>query len=421
MRAATVETCLQSLALVSNRIDTARKPSDELLAAMRVVLDRFVRAGLPYDTGRDGCRRFDIVELRNFVNVADQCFGDPFWRQYAMPLGKRLMLEAFADGDTERYEQDSCAGAARVLPPRRFRLRLSRTYDPRFLKKTEICRLRLPVPFEDSALTDLTVVLSAPKAHEIIRCSRPPGRLDVTVDPDKVSELTSAATCEFVCHPHRSSSEGVLNHREEALALGPSEGLIRLTPAVRELAEELVGGETKTMTIVRLFWDYLHAALNIGPLRYAQLNPADPLISILNIGWADCQLASALLVALGRSRELPARIVSGFMLQNTRPGYHYWAEVWVAERGWAPFDPLGFSVTRPGERSPWRDIFFGRIDYRARVECLPRLFTGLPGFRLPVAWHLNVSRIEGGIRTCLEDSSNGEAVFSDDVSCERLR
>lgn len=55
MRTAPVETCLQSLALVSNRIDTAGKPSDELLAAMRVVLDRFVQAGLPYDTGRDGC------------------------------------------------------------------------------------------------------------------------------------------------------------------------------------------------------------------------------------------------------------------------------------------------------------------------------------------------------------------------------
>jgi hypothetical protein len=109
------------------------------------------------------------------------------------------------------------------------------------------------------------------------------------------------------------------------------------------------------------------------------------------------------------------------MLQHTRPGYHYWAEVWVAERGWVPFGPLGFSVTRAADRAPWRNIFFGRIDYRARVECLPQLFTGLPGFRLPVAWHLNVSRIEGGIRTRLEIASNGEAVFSDDVSCERLR
>jgi hypothetical protein len=40
MRTATVETCLQSLALVSNRIATARKPSDELLAAIRLRLIR---------------------------------------------------------------------------------------------------------------------------------------------------------------------------------------------------------------------------------------------------------------------------------------------------------------------------------------------------------------------------------------------
>jgi hypothetical protein len=120
-----------------------------------------------------------------------------------------------------------------------------------------------------------------------------------------VSELTSAATCEFVCHLRRSSSEGVLKQHEEALALGPSEGLIRLTAAVRELGEKLVGGATDTMTIVRLFCDYLHAAPNIEALRYSQLSPADPLISILNIGWADSQLASALLVALCRSRGSP--------------------------------------------------------------------------------------------------------------------
>jgi hypothetical protein len=108
------------------------------------------------------------------------------------------------------------------------------------------------------------------------------------------------------------------------------------------------------------------------------------------------------------------------MLKRTRPGYHYWAEVWVAGRGWVPFDPVSFALTRPGDRSPWRDIFFGRLDYRARAECLPHFFTGLPGIRLPVAWHLNVSHIESGTRTRFEDSSSGEAVFSEDVSCERL-
>jgi len=421
MRTATVAIALEYLAWVSNRVDTACKASSDLLAQMRVVLDRFVRAGLPYDSGPDGRPRFDLVELRNFVLVADQCFDDRFWRQYVMPLGKRIILEARADGEADRCDEHSYVNAARALPPRRFRLRLTRTYDRRLLKKTQICRLRLPLPLEDSVLTDLRVQLSAPKENDIIRFTRSAGRLDVTVDRDTVSELSCGVTYEFVCDPERCCFERIINPREEALALGSAENMIRLTPAVRALAEKLVGSETDALRMVRLLWDYLHATLNLGALRHSELDPADPLMSILAVGWADCQLASAVLVGLCRSRGLAARIVGGFMLQHARPGYHYWAEIWIAGRGWTPFDTLGFAVTRPGDRSDWRDIFFGRVDYRARVECLPHLFTGLPGFQLPTAWHQNVSHIDGGIRTCLENSDNGESVFSDDLSCEVLQ
>jgi len=47
MRSATVSTAVEYLAWVSNRVDTACKASGDLLAQMQVVLDRFVRAGLP--------------------------------------------------------------------------------------------------------------------------------------------------------------------------------------------------------------------------------------------------------------------------------------------------------------------------------------------------------------------------------------
>src|ERR1700683_1807708 len=118
MRTATVAIALEYLAWVSNRVDTACKASSDLLAQMRVVLDRFVRAGLPYDSGPDGRPRFDLVELRNFVLVADQCVDDPFWREYVMQLGKRIMLEARADGEADRCDEDSYVNAARALPPR---------------------------------------------------------------------------------------------------------------------------------------------------------------------------------------------------------------------------------------------------------------------------------------------------------------
>jgi len=421
MRTATVATCLRNLALLSNRVDAEHEPPAELLAAMRVVLDRFIQAGLPYDTGSDGGPRFDLVELRNFINVADLCFDDPFWRQHAMPLGRRLMLEPFGQHGSARYAEEPDLGAAATLGPRRFRLALSRTYGVDYFKRMQHCRLRLPVPLEDSTLYDLSVRLLTPTAAEVIRSSRTPGRFDVLIDPARVSDLTVAASFEFVADPDRIVIVEPLLEREAALALAPSEGLIRSTLAVRELADQLAGGETDAMATVRAFWDYLHARLNIGALRYSQLDREDPLPSILRIGWADCQLTSALLVALCRARRIPARLVSGFILQPVLPAFHFWSEVWIAGRGWVPFDPLGFSVTRPGEASAWRDIFFGRIDYRARMECLPHLFTGLPGVQVPSCWHLNVERMEGGIRSRLEDSSCGAVVFSQEVRCQRLQ
>jgi transglutaminase-like putative cysteine protease len=420
MRITTVAAALQNLAWVSNRVATSSDASNELLEQMRKVLDRFVDAGLPYDIGPDGGRRFDLVELRNFVLVADRRFDDPFWREHVMPLARRIILEAVADREC-RYDEASFAAETWTLAPRQFRLRLIRSYNPRFLKKAQLCRLRLPVPLEDTGVTDLQVRLAAPGPGDIIRISRSAGRLDVTVDPAKVSEQVCDVTYDFVCDPKQCVVEGALDPRERAIALGSAESLIRLTPALRDLAQKIVGSQTDALGIVRVAWEYLHSTLNIGSLRHSEIDSADPLTSVLNLGWADCQLASAVLVGLCRSRGLPARIVGGFMLQRARPGYHYWAEVWIAGRGWLPFDTLGFAVTRPGDGSDWRDVFFGRVDYRARVECLPHIFAGLPSFQLPLAWHLNALHVAGAIRTRLEDSNSGEAVFSDDVSCEILQ
>jgi hypothetical protein len=420
MRTGTAASCVRYLAMLSNGLGTEQEPAAELLAEMREVLDRFILAGLPYDTGTDGRPRFDLVELRNFINVADLQFDDPFLREHAMPLGRRLMLEPFGLHGLARYTAEPNLGAAPALRPRRFRLSLSRTYGAAYFKRRQHCRLRLPVPLEGATLYELSLQLLTPAAAAVIRSSRTPGRFDVVIDPSTVSDLTVAANFEFVADPDRIVAQP-LHERETALALAPSEGLIRITVAVRELADKLAGGETDALASVRTFWEYLHARLNIGALRYSQLDREDPLPSILRIGWADCQLTSALLVALCRARGIPARLVSGFILQPALPGFHYWSEVWIPGRGWLPFDPLGFSVTRPGQSPAWRDIYFGRIDYRARTECLPHLFTGLPGVQVPFCWHLNVERIEGGVRTRLEDSSCGEAVFSQEVRCQWLR
>jgi hypothetical protein len=77
-------------------------------------------------------------------------------------------------------------------------------------------------------------------------------------------------------------------------------------------------------------------------------------------------------------------------------------------------------LIRGGEDSPWRDLFWGQIDYRAKVECLPRVFVGHSPLRIPPHWHLRMAKIDGGGQMRLENSLTAEPVFIDDIACTPL-
>jgi len=62
-------------------------------------------------------------------------------------------------------------------------------------------------------------------------------------------------------------------------------------------------------------------------------------------GGGDCSEYSDILVALCRARGIPAKTVDGFIVKDTAQGRdlttvkHSWAEVYLQEYGWVPFDP----------------------------------------------------------------------------------
>ncbi len=54
----------------------------------------------------------------------------------------------------------------------------------------------------------------------------------------------------------------------------------------------------------------------------------------------DCSEYSDLLVALCRAKKIPARVVTGISVQrDTKTARHNWAEVYLKDIGWVPFDP----------------------------------------------------------------------------------
>jgi hypothetical protein len=168
------------------------------------------------------------------------------------------------------------------------------------------------------------------------------------------------------------------------------------------------------MDAVRSFWDYINKEMMSGAIHYDQVDFASPCDWTLDAGWFDCQLGSSLFVALCRARRIPARLVGGYLLYPVSPTNHFWAEVWIEDRGWSPFDFITWDICRAGCDEDLGNRFFGRLDYRIACERLPRVFTGSLGVPIPPAWCIIQVARPGGVGIGLREVG-GTAVYEDTV------
>src|SRR5262249_30591333 len=165
-----------------------------------------------------------------------------------------------------------------------------------------------------------------------------PGRLDARLLVPREGEVTLGADFTFMAYSTGPMPGATALAADEIeLYTRPSEGLIQIDARIRDLASELGGSARDPWDLVERFWRFLHDELTCGVLHYDDLG-AYPLAWVLDSGWYDCQLGSALLIALCRARGLPARMASGHLLHSANPANHYWMEVWIEGRGWMPLD-----------------------------------------------------------------------------------
>jgi len=166
---------------------------------------------------------------------------------------------------------------------------------------------------------------------------------------------------------------------------------------------------------VRAFWSYCLDHFSQGAVHYDQVDTEASGDWLLDSGWGDCQLVSALFASMCRARGIPARILGGFYLYRTFSTNHYWAEAWIDGQGWMPFDFSCWELSRGGQDPAWRDYFFGRIDCRLTNQCLPLDFTGAVGVKIPAAWHIRQSAQPVGVAVGLFDVE-GKLVYRDFVA-----
>ena len=347
--------------------------------------------GLPHDGPRDA-PLFDPAEVPYFVMWAGLYRGDPTYERQVQ-VGRRLVWEPHAPGGDR-------TGPPRLadLPAQGHTLTIWRTFGLDAAPGTTV-RLRLPAPLDGSGGT----VLAAPG---IVQHSRGgPARMEV-------SAIVPQGPFRVGVRMDVTDAPGLDTEREDIdLYLRPAEGLIHRGARIDALAAELAG-PGRGIEAVRGFREYSFAHLQLAAMHADWLDPGAPLHTVLDSRRCDCRAASALLVALCRARGIPARIVNGYMLHRTAPGFHTWPEAWL-DGAWHPFDLL--DLTYGGRDPAWKQVFDGQIRQRLAIERLPHVFTGLGVLRMPGAWHMLTRLTEAGTEVQFRTIGTDRLIYADEL------
>ncbi len=380
---------------------------------VRAALDRFVALGLPYRKSANGERLFDPVEAVNFLRWACVQHGDHTLTDHCLPTAHRLVLEAQGNGTRHPPPSPESLGAQRYC------VRILRMFNLENRPAQEQLRLRLPRAIEGPELDDVETTFLPPAGLEVDVVSAP-ARLDALIRCPVQKETTIGLTATFTARPFAPAGTGaILDRAEVELYTRPSEGLIRVSNRIRTLASALTRGQGSTWMMLRQFWNFMLDELSCGAVHYDQLAPEQPLDWVLDHGWYDCQLGSALLCALCRARGIPARLVSGYFLHPAAPASHSWSEVWCDATGWTPFDLFCWDLSLGGRDADWRDYYFGHLDHRLIVERPPLLFNGTGSVRLPPAWHRLVAPEGPGSAIEFRALDTGALVYREYVEIKR--
>ena len=101
-------------------------------------LESWVGGGLGYRLSADGQRLFDPVEVVNFLKWAGLAGRDRYWEDHFVETHRRFVQEF-------RSEAPDDTGSS-VATPRRFRVKLRRSFDLQGFARDTSVRLRLPLP-----------------------------------------------------------------------------------------------------------------------------------------------------------------------------------------------------------------------------------------------------------------------------------
>ena len=141
--------------------------------------------------------------------------------------------------------------------------------------------------------------------------------------------------------------------------------MVTLSPRVKKLSQEITAGKTTTMDKAQAIYQYV-----MTTMKYDKTIPGwgnGDTERACDIKAGNCTDFHSLFMSLARAQGIPTRFVIGFPLppgDGKIPGYHCWAEFYVAGKGWVPVDASDASKSNdPAVRA----MLFGHLPAN-RVE-----------------------------------------------------
>lgn len=371
---------------------------------MRECLSGWIRNGLPFQPGEDGQPRFNPVEVINWIVDQGMQGRDPFWKERYIGTERSQVQQLHG-------VQGDSVPALSPVQARRFRFRLERNYKLN-QPAGERVRLRIPKPIDGPGqkICDLQVDDFPDWQHQ-----ESDGRVEWRVPQGWHGEICLGLVATVECMPDAQLSYP-LDTRERAMLTRLDEGWIEGLPEVMALADSLDLVDDTPLAVAKAAYTAVGRSVRLGAVHYADLPLRGALRTVLQEGWADCQMAAALFCALCRAHGIPARLVSGYPLYEGRRSHHFWAQAWIEDQGWRHWDFVSWQMAQAGQDLQWRDLFNGHQEWRLVLQIFPRLFTGPGSVPFPAQWHMLHQTCENGSSTQYVSCTNGQLIYAERLS-----
>ena len=262
----------------------------------------------------------------------------------------------------ERYLKSRREEALEMASPHKGTIVLQRTvlggHKP-------VTRLRVPLPFEHPAQPQLAWRIIATTAS-VDSMQIGVGHLDL--------KLRGEPSCASVTIEYDVS----LLPQSNRTCLSPSiSGLIGTSspfptsPVILQHMSD-IGSIRDPFYRVRTLWDLFHSELLCGHVHHSQYGQLETERTASSSRWFDCVIAAWNFASLVEKMGIPARVMSGLILNRFGPSPHFWCEVLLNE-AWMPIDFYAWDLAKGEDQ--WRDRLFGSLECRLRFECFPSIFS----------------------------------------------